>query len=233
MTRRLDFPCTAAVLALATITTAAAFHHAGFRDAVIADTRTWHQPWRALTGPLVHATWGHLIRDAALVAIAGIGYEARLPRGTFLAGLTLPALAVLASGTVSWYCGLSGLSHALLAAALVHELLRRHGRARLAVAGLTALAAGKPIFELITGRPAFAMALGDHVVQVPLAHAVGALLGALASAHQQPDHHRDHRDDHRDQPAPPARRHGSGPRRRRRIPEPQPHPAQADHRAVA
>lgn len=232
MTRRLDWPCTAAVLALAIVTTTAAFASPALRDAVIADARTWHQPWRAVTGPLVHATWGHLLRDAALVAIAGIGYEARLPRPLFALGLAAPALAVLAAGDVTWYCGLSGLSHALLAAALVHELRHRRGAARLAVLGLALLAAGKPIFELVTGRPAFAMALGAGVVQVPLAHAVGALVGALASARQQPDHHRQHHRDHRDQPASPARHH-LRPRRRRRIPEPQPHPAQADQRAVA
>lgn len=178
---RCDFPWTLAVSALATVATAAGFASARVADALVADGRIAHgQLWRAATGPLLHATWGHLVRDVALVALAGAAYEAPLRSRRaplFAAGLVLPAIAVLAAGRVDWYCGLSGLSHALLAAALAYEAIRRRGAARAGVIALGAVAACKPIYELVTGAPAFAMALGAGVTQVPLAHAVGALVG--------------------------------------------------------
>lgn len=179
--RRCDFPWTLAVSGLAIAATASAFASPGIADLLVADPRIAHgQLWRALTGPLVHATWGHLVRDLALVAIAGAAYEAPLRplrAPLFMAGLVLPGLAVLAVGDAEWYCGLSGLSHALLAAALSYELVRRRGAGRAIVLALAAVAAAKPIFELVTGAPAFAMSLGDGVVQVPLAHVTGVLTG--------------------------------------------------------
>lgn len=178
---RCDFPWTLAVCGVAVIATAGALASRGVAGALIADARIAHgQPWRALTGPLVHATWGHLIRDLALVAIAGVAYEAPLrSRRTllFAGGLVVPPLAVLAAGDVQWYCGLSGLSHALLAAALCHEASCRRGAVRVFVLALCAVAACKPLYELVAGGPAFAMSLGDGVVQAPLAHATGALVG--------------------------------------------------------
>ncbi|MDQ3370434.1 MAG: hypothetical protein M3680_33860, partial [Myxococcota bacterium] len=94
--------------------------------------------------------------------------------------LALPAVAVLATGTAAWYCGTSGLSHALLAAALVFELVRRRGPARVAVAAILLVSATKPLYEIVTGAPAFPMDLGPDVRQVPLAHLVGVLVGVLA-----------------------------------------------------
>lgn len=181
MIRRVDFPYTLAVAALAVAATAAAFASPVLADAVVADVRIADgQLWRAVTGPFVHATWGHLVRDLALIAIAGIAYEAPLRSRRaplFAAGLVLPAIAVLADGDVRWYSGLSGLSHALLAAALAYEFVVRRGAVRLVVSALATIAAVKPVYELVTGAPAFPMALGDGVVQVPLAHAVGAAVG--------------------------------------------------------
>jgi rhomboid family GlyGly-CTERM serine protease len=178
---RCDCPWTLAVVALAIGATAAALASEAVADAAVADARIAHgQLWRAVTGPFVHATWGHLVRDLALVALAGVAYEApmRSRRALlFISGLVLPGLAVLAAGDAQWYCGLSGLSHALLAAALSYELANRAGPARTLVAVLCAVCALKPIYELVTGAPAFAMSLGPNVVQVPLAHAVGVIVG--------------------------------------------------------
>jgi hypothetical protein len=42
---------------------------------------------------------------------------------------------------------------------------------------LCVIAAAKPVYELVTGAPAFAMPLGEGVVQVPLAHVIGVLTG--------------------------------------------------------
>lgn len=162
---------------LAIVATAAVF----VRDALVADGRIFDgQWWRLITGPFIHATWGHLIRDLALVAIAGIAYEHPLRSHKlllFAGGIVLPGLVVLVAGDVQWYCGLSGLSHALLAAALSYEFTQRRGTARVIVLALCAIAAVKPIYELVTGAPAFAMSLGAGVAQVPLAHVAGVLVG--------------------------------------------------------
>jgi hypothetical protein len=45
------------------------------------------------------------------------------------------------------------------------------------VLALCAIAVLKPLYEVATGAPAFPMALGAHVVQVPVAHAAGVLVG--------------------------------------------------------
>jgi rhomboid family GlyGly-CTERM serine protease len=180
---RCDFPWTLAVAIIAVIATAGAFASGAIADGLVADARIGHgQPWRAVTGPFVHATWGHLIRDLALVALAGIAYEASLRSRRaplFAFGLVAPALAVLVAGDARWYCGLSGLSHALLAAALSYELVRRRGITRALVFVLCLGSALKPAYELVTGAPAFAMSLGDGIVQVPLAHATGVLVGIV------------------------------------------------------
>ena len=187
MTRlRCDFPCTLAIGVLAVAATTAALASPAIARTLVADGRIAHgELWRAATGPLVHATWAHLIRDLALVALAGATYEAPLRSrraALFAGGLVVPPLAVLAAGDVGWYCGLSGLSHALLAAALAFELVRRRGAARGLVLALCAASAVKPIYELVTGAPAFAMSLGADVVQVPLAHAAGVAIGLLCGA---------------------------------------------------
>ena len=178
---RCDFPWTLAIVGLAVVATLGAFGSPRIADALRADGRIADgQLWRAVTGPLMHATWGHLVRDLALVALAGVAYEAPLRplrAPLFVAGLIVPALAVLAAGDARWYCGVSGLSHALLAAALSYEVMRRRGAARAIVLGLCAVSALKPLYELATGAPAFAMSLGDGVTQAPLAHVVGVMIG--------------------------------------------------------
>lgn len=186
MTARVgDIAWTAAVILIAVLLTAAAFGIPSLADALIADARIADgQVWRALTGPLLHATWGHLIRDLALIAIAGFAYEAHfLGRRALLSicGLALPAIAVLAAGHADWYCGTSGLSHAWIAAALTYELRFRTGGAHAFVGALCVLGAGKLAYELASGAPAFPMALGDSIVQVPLAHAIGALVGVACT----------------------------------------------------
>jgi rhomboid family GlyGly-CTERM serine protease len=179
--RRPDFPWTLAVAVLAIAATAIAFASPSARDALVADGRIFEgQWWRLVTGPFVHATWGHLIRDLALVALAGVAYEQPLRANklhVFAGGIVLPGLAVLVARDAQWYCGLSGLSHALLAAALSYEVTQRRGLARWIVLALCAVAAAKPIYELATGEPAFAMFLGAGVAQVPLAHVVGVVVG--------------------------------------------------------
>jgi hypothetical protein len=55
--------------------------------------------WRALAGPLVHATWDHLVRDVALTAIVGAGATAfRMDLGEGVRQLPLAHAAGLAVG---------------------------------------------------------------------------------------------------------------------------------------
>ncbi len=181
MRSRFDYPWTIAIAVLAVLATAAAFASPALADILVADARIARgELWRAISGPFLHATPGHLVRDLALVALAGVAYEG--PHGRrflpiVIAGLVLPAIAVLAAGDASWYCGLSGLSHALLAAALAFEVTQRRGHVRVAVVALGLVIATKPFYELVTGAPALPMDLGDGVRQVPLAHLVGVVVG--------------------------------------------------------
>lgn len=141
--------------------------------------------WRLITGPLVHATWGHLVRDLALLVGLGVAFEGFMGRRWLLAcvfGLLGPtALVLVLDPSLAGYCGTSGLTHALLAAASVY-IARDPSVPRwlrhLAITGLGLLLA-KIAYELALGAPMFPMDLGPGVHQLPLAHATGALIGAV------------------------------------------------------
>ena len=173
----IDFPWTLGIAVAAIVATAWS------GDVLVADAARVEsgEVWRLLTGPFVHATWGHLARDLCVGGIAGIAYEqplrARWPLLVVLA-LVLPAAAVLLDGARG-YGGLSGVSHAFIAAALAFEARRRRGRARGYVLAIAALGASKILYELATGAPAFPMDLGPGVAQAPLAHAVGVAVGVV------------------------------------------------------
>jgi rhomboid family GlyGly-CTERM serine protease len=175
--KRVDFPWTLVIAVLAVIATAWG------ADLLVADAERVRdgQVWRLITGPFVHATWGHLARDLCVGGIAGIAYEQPMRRWwPMLCGLALviPAALVILDGAAG-YGGLSGVSHAFIAAALAFEVRRRRGRARAYVLALAAIGAVKIGYELITGAPAFPMDLGPGVQQAPLAHAAGVVVGAI------------------------------------------------------
>ena len=146
------------------------------------------QLWRLVTGPLVHATWGHLVRDLALLVAVAIAFGDSLGPRRFallcLAGLAVPTAAVFVfEPDITIYYGTSGLTHALLAAAAMGELRRSDGTRLTRLLG-AAVAAGlivKLAVELASGAPAFPMDLGPGVRQLPSAHAAGATVGFLLS----------------------------------------------------
>lgn len=176
---RFDFPITLVIALAGIATTALVMTVPSARDALVADDRVFAgEGWRLVTGALVHATWGHLVRDLSIVLLLGIAYEAvALPHWLFGLGLVVPSLAEVIAHRVAWYCGLSGLSHALLAAVVTYEALRRR---RLWLYAVAAVAIAKPLYELVANVSLFPMPLGVHVADTTVAHAAGAFLGIIA-----------------------------------------------------
>ena len=182
----LDFPVTLVVAGLATMATLIAIAtDVGDQAApwLVADSARIRagELWRLLTGPFVHATAGHLLRDLAVCAIVGVAYEAALRRcfpALTATTLVLPTLAVVVVDVeLGGYYGLSGMSHGLIAAAITYELMtRRRDRYLVKLAGVALIV--KLTYELATGAAMFPMALGDGVREVPVAHSTGALAGA-------------------------------------------------------
>lgn len=181
---------TTMVIASLSVLATASLHWPGVADLWIADSDAiaQYQLWRWFTGPLVHATWGHLLRDLALLLFCGIALERELGRRYWqlcLAGLAVPTIASLGDPQLQYYFGTSGLTHALLAALILHVLWDTDADLRgplwmraLALCGGLALG-GKVLWEVTVGAPLFPMDLGPGIHQVPIAHASGALVGAL------------------------------------------------------
>ncbi|HEX6885855.1 MAG TPA: rhombosortase [Planctomycetota bacterium] len=136
------------------------------------------EPWRLASAHFVHYSLQHWLVDAlafgALLLVCGLRAPART-----LATLALSAPAI-SLAVLAWvpglerYRGLSGLDSALFGLALALELRARRAPLVL-VAG--ALFAAKVAFELATGTALFVDGSGQGFTPVPLAHAVGALVG--------------------------------------------------------
>lgn len=177
-------PWTVATVTLAAVATACALSPAlaGITAALIADPEAVAagQWWRLATGPLIHGNAGHLAVDAGVLLVVGLAYERRLGLAwpaLILIGLVVPTAAVLiADPGLTGYYGTSGLTHALLAAVILHEL-RGPARRWAAIAGLALIA--KLVFELSAG-PIVPVPLDPGARQVPLAHLAGVLVACVA-----------------------------------------------------
>jgi rhomboid family GlyGly-CTERM serine protease len=135
------------------------------------------EPWRLLTGHWVHADAAHLAWNSiALVVLGSLieRHDRRLLVGSLAAGhLAVNGWLLTVNTGLSFYCGLSGVLHALLVTALVLEW--RHGSRPVALlAGVLCLA--KLGTELLTGGAVITQTLWPAV---PPAHAAGVLGGAL------------------------------------------------------
>ena len=144
------------------------------------------EPWRLVTGHLVHFSAAHLGWDLVVLLALGWVCERRWPlRTTLVLLLAIPIVPVLFLGLVpelETYRGLSGLDSTLfvlLAVGLWREGASKAARALPAAVGLGFLA--KVGFEAVTGQALFVDAAGLFE-PVPLAHLVGGVLGLLVGA---------------------------------------------------
>lgn len=144
------------------------------------------EPWRALTGHLVHINWPHaLINGAALWIVARLLAQ-DLDAGRQAIALTTCALAVTAllawlHPGIEWYRGLSGALHGLFFAGTAKWLACEQPRTMRRLWLPAALFVGgwiKVIVEQPAG-PAIAHAEWLGAPVIPQAHLAGALAGSL------------------------------------------------------
>lgn len=142
------------------------------RDLVAAE------PWRLLTGQLVHLGWVHLGLNLAGLGLAWAWFGGVLQgRGGLAACLASGVAVVLgltfATPALHWYAGLSGVLHGLVAAGALASLRRRPGVASAVLALLAAKLAAEMLGQ---GSAGTARLIGGPVVVA--AHLYGALGGA-------------------------------------------------------
>ena len=151
------------------------------------------QPWRALTGHLVHINWGHALINATAWFVVARLFAPELSGREQALVLAASALAIAFSlalwlPQLVWYRGASGVLHGLffagsgrwLARDISQPVQRHWGALWLPVA----LFAGGWI-KVIAEQPGdastpYASWLGAHVV--PQAHLAGAVTGTLLGA---------------------------------------------------
>ncbi|MFN2349551.1 MAG: rhombosortase [Thioalkalivibrio sp.] len=135
------------------------------------------QPWRLITGQLMHLGWAHLAMNLAGLLVVWLILARHLTAWQWWlavlicgAGVNLGLLAF--STSIDWYVGLSGLLHGLLAAGALAGL-RHHPSLGLLLLGLVA----KLTWEQYTGQdPSTAQLIGGAVIVD--AHLYGAVAGA-------------------------------------------------------
>lgn len=145
-----------------------------------------HEPWRALTGHLVHLGWLHAALNGAALWIVARLFAPDLPAARQAIVLAVAAVVVSlalawAWPAIAWYRGLSGLVHALYFAGAAHWLVRARGHGVRALWLPAVLLAGgvlKVLFEQPGGAATpYAEWLGAPVV--PQAHLAGAACGTV------------------------------------------------------
>jgi rhomboid family GlyGly-CTERM serine protease len=143
------------------------------------------QPWRLLTGHLVHLGWRHAVLNAAAwIAVARLFAAELAPRRQFAlfvaCSLGISAALWLADPQLDWYRGASGALHGLFAAGTLDALLAapRAAERRLPALLLAGLWLKIALEQAGAGTLAPAAWLG--AVVVPPAHLAGAVCGSLA-----------------------------------------------------
>jgi rhomboid family GlyGly-CTERM serine protease len=138
--------------------------------------------WRLLSGHLTHLGWAHFaLNSAGLILVWYLVGTAYSPLRWLL--IAAVAIATIDMGfwflnpELTWYVGLSGLLHALLAAGILARLSERNAETVI----LAALIIAKLAWEQFNGPlPGSEASSGGHViVDAHLYGAAGGLLGGL------------------------------------------------------
>ena len=140
------------------------------------------QYWRLVSGHLVHLSFGHLWPNLVALVIIGALFDGVLRnadwwRVSFAATAAIDLGLYLLEPGVTWYVGLSGVLHGLVAAGALALCLDRQMLGVVLAIGLGA----KLSFEQVAGPvPLTAESVGGPVVVA--AHLYGAAGGLLAEA---------------------------------------------------
>lgn len=146
------------------------------------------QPWRLITGQLVHWTARMTLVDLGMLAALGLWVERRsrpLLAGTLgVAGLLVAVGLLLFAREVVVYRGSSGLATALFAVVALVLLCDTSRRpAWRAVGGIALLLlSAKTVWEIGGGPPLAAGRLPEPVSLTPVAHLMGVVAGLAAFA---------------------------------------------------
>lgn len=146
------------------------------------------EPWRLITGHLVHINWPHALINAAAWWVVARLYAPELPPLRQLAVLGASALVIglglaVLHPTIVWYRGFSGLLHALFFAGGVQWLAAAlRGPRSLRALWLPAVLVLGGALKVVLEQPAgsvtpYADWLGAGTV--PQAHLLGALTGVV------------------------------------------------------
>jgi rhomboid family GlyGly-CTERM serine protease len=137
--------------------------------------------WRLLSGHFVHLGISHLIWDAAgfLLIWYLVGQSFGRMQWVIVSLVTIVGIDLgfwFLEPNLSWYVGLSGLVHGLLAAGIVGNL--KSGRVDMWILGAALIA--KLAYEALVGPlPGSAQSSGGTVIVA--AHVYGAVAGAIAA----------------------------------------------------
>lgn len=135
--------------------------------------------WRLLTAHLVHLSYAHAALNLAGLAVIAALFPRHFSARGWLA-IAVASVALIDAGFVwnepqlEWYAGLSGVLHGALAAGAVAWW---RSESRVWAAALTAVLAGKLIWEQWVG----ALPLSGDIPVIVDAHLYGAIGGALAA----------------------------------------------------
>lgn len=150
------------------------------------------EPWRLLTGHLVHINSAHLVINAAAWWVVARLYAEELAGAWQLTVLGISALTISAGllllhPTIAWYRGFSGVLHALFFAGALQWLLttlRDPARTwrRLWLPALLVVGGGIKVIAEQPGGSATPFADWLGAGTVPQAHLLGAITGALLGA---------------------------------------------------